>query len=740
MKKRKILLPVLIMLSLSASAQNDITEPDTGEIERMNAILISAQRFGGTRMNNTRQIEVIDRKNIQIAQQPHVGDLLAQTGKVFVQKSQMGGGSPVMRGFESSRVLMVVDGIRVNNAVYRAGHLQDIITFDANMLDRMELYFGSGSTLYGSDALGGVIYMKTRDPRFTASKFKLTHAGAVLRYTSASQSMTENAWLEFAGKNVAWLMSVTQNNFGDLKAGSTSNYSQWDTFGIRNRYIKRVNNADVVMTNDDPWRQVGTGYKQTDVFSKLMLKTGTYKHTLNLQYSGTGVVPRYDRLTDVRNNNLRYSEWDYAPQNRGLLAYQLDFPQMGDYTGRLTLAHQFTEVGRVTRSLNNANRKSQTDKVGMTTLNYDMKYIINKMITVQGGVEAVNNKVTSTATETNVNTGASKNIFDTRYADGGASTFSAALFANFLIALVPENFILEAGLRGTHYQLEANFSENNFLKLPYRKAENNTNNMVWNLGLTKKVINGLFVKASASSGFRNPNVDDMTKLFESAKGSKLVIPNAALGAENTITYDAGIMFTKKRYSVEAGYYMTNIVNLLIDAPAQYNGNDSFMYDGVMTKVFQMTNAASGKINGWYFSAKAFITSKLLLDLSYNSQKGTYRPSENATEVPIDHIAPSFGRAGLKWIDKKWWAEAFVLFNGMKAKEDYSASGEDNAQYAPGGESPAWQTYNVRANYNVIKGLNVQLTIENILDLHYRYFASGVSAPGRNIIAAVRFEF
>lgn len=742
MKKQKLMLLAVTMISSVAVAQtNNEKNIDTSEIENMNTVLVSAQRLGETRGNNTRQIEVIDRKQINNAQQPHTGDLLQQTGKIFVQKSQMGGGSPSMRGFESSRVLMVVDGVRVNNATYRAGHLQDIITFDANMLDRMELYFGSGSTQFGSDALGGVIYLKTRDPQFSDGKFKVNHAGATLRFTSASNSFTENAWIDLGTKKFAWLLSFTQNNFGDLKSGSSSNYSKWDTFGIRNKYVVRENNVDVVKTNNDPWTQVGTGYKQTDLFSKMKLKTGGFTHTFNVQYSGSGVVPRYDRLTDVRNNNLRFATWNYAPQNRAFVSYQLDLPQLGKLSSRLTLAHQATELGRVTRSFNSTKEKNQNDKVGMNTLNYDIKYVVNSKFNIQGGLEAITNKVTSTATEKNMTNGIVSNIYDTRYADGGANTFSASVFANGIYVIKENNFIIDAGARFTNYSLKANFTNNNLLKLPYSVAENKSNSLVWNLGLTKKILhNNLFLKSSISRGFRNPNVDDITKLFESVKGSKLVIPNSNLGPENTITYDAGLQFTRKRFSVEVGYYMTDILNLLIDAPTQYNGQDSILYDGVNTKVYHMTNAASGKINGYYFNAKAYLTKNLLADFSYSGQSGTYKAAENAIEVPLDHISPSFGKLGLKWIDEKFWAEVYVLFNSKKVAADYSPSGEDNAQYAPGGESPAWKTFNIRGNYKMNKLVNIQLSVENLADLHYRYFASGISAPGRNIIGAVKFEF
>jgi hemoglobin/transferrin/lactoferrin receptor protein len=168
--KRIYLLPLMAcMYCSSASAQNI----DTSEIESFDEILVSSQRFAQKRSESPRQIEVLTSKSLTELVPATLGDALISSGKVFVQKSQMGGSSPVLRGFEASRVLLVVDGIRMNNATYRAGHLQDIITVDPFILDRMEINFGSGSTLFGSDALGGVIFLKTKDPQLGQKKWKL---------------------------------------------------------------------------------------------------------------------------------------------------------------------------------------------------------------------------------------------------------------------------------------------------------------------------------------------------------------------------------------------------------------------------------------------------------------------------------------------------------------------------------------------------------------------------------------
>ena len=102
---------------------------------------------------------------------------------MFVQKSQQGGSSPVIRGFEASRVLLVVDGIRMNNAIYRAGHLQNVITVDQNMLERVEVLYGPASTLYGSDALGGVIHLRTKQPLLSTNN-KLKTAGVLFEDTA----------------------------------------------------------------------------------------------------------------------------------------------------------------------------------------------------------------------------------------------------------------------------------------------------------------------------------------------------------------------------------------------------------------------------------------------------------------------------------------------------------------------------------------------------------------------------
>jgi hemoglobin/transferrin/lactoferrin receptor protein len=97
----------------------------------------------------------------------------------------------------------------------------------------------------------------------------------------------------------------------------------------------------------------------------------------------------------------------------------------------------------------------------------------------------------------------------------------------------------------------------------------------------------------------------------------------------------------------------------------------------------------------------------------------------------------YGRAGARWHNSRASLEGNVLFNGRKKLEDYNLEGEDNLQYAPANGMPAWLTFNMRGSYRFGKYLSLQAGIDNIMDLQYRNFASGINAPGRNFWLTLR---
>ncbi len=708
---------------------------DTSEVESFDEVLVSAQRFEQKRKDSPRQIEVISSKKLLELQPATLGDALIQSGKVFVQKSQMGGSSPVLRGFEASRVLMVVDGVRMNNATYRAGHLQDIITIDPFILDKMEVNFGSGSTLFGSDALGGVLYFKTKDATLGAKKIS---PYSNVRYLSSNQGLVLNGGVQFQFPKVGLILNATSSNFGDLKMGQNSYYNADPNFGLMPKYSTRLNNRDTVLNNEDPLVQKGTGYKQLDLFAKLTVQTGNFLHTLNFQKSGTDLVPRYDRMNENNNGKFTYSRWDYAPQNRDYLSYQLKFGK-DNHSNRLTLAQQNTEVGRVTRNYAAVNERTQLDKVTMNTLNFDRHDVFGNL-TLNSGLEYVTNDITSTGTLKNINDGVTS-VTKARYSDSGATTKSWSVFAQAIYNFAKTGTVVQGGLRLTGYDLVANFSKSNPWKLPYSSIQFSNVAPSFDLGVTQMVSDQLMIKGSINQAFRNPNVDDMTKVFDSKKGVKLLVPNDQLQPEVSITTDLGLAYTlPNRFLFETGVFHSSVSNLLLDQKGSFNGQDSLIYDGVNTPVYQVTNVALAEISGAYFNVKARLFKNLWGNVSFTTTQGVYRIGKDSVAMPLDHIPPTYGQFSLRWNETKWYAEAQCLFNGRKEARDYSNSGEDNADKNPPTGNPAWQIYNLRFGYNHPKGASIQVMVENLLDLRYRYFASGVTAGGRSLNCTLSYKF
>nr|MCU0385755.1 TonB-dependent receptor plug domain-containing protein [Flavihumibacter sp.] len=132
---------LLFYQSTVAQQKKDSTE----KIQELGEVVISFNKWEQQLNEVPNKITKINRTQIQLQQPQTAADMLAQSGSVFIQKSQLGGGSPMIRGFATNRVLLVVDGVRMNNAIYRSGNLQNVISIDPLALEAAEVVFGPGS-------------------------------------------------------------------------------------------------------------------------------------------------------------------------------------------------------------------------------------------------------------------------------------------------------------------------------------------------------------------------------------------------------------------------------------------------------------------------------------------------------------------------------------------------------------------------------------------------------------------
>jgi hemoglobin/transferrin/lactoferrin receptor protein len=716
----------------------------TYRVNMLNEVVTSASRFEEKKRDVPERIEVIDRRSIRFMDQPSMADLLQNTGSAFVQKSQGGGGSPIIRGFEANRILLVVDGVRMNNAIYRAGHVQDVITVDQSMLDRVEVVSGPNSVAYGSDALGGTIHMITRTPKFRSDSGRTVLSDAFFRYGTAANEKTAHAGVELRGARLASFTSITASDFGDLRQGSTRSPFNEEQGAVQ-FVVVRENGVDVVERATDRNLQLGSGYQQLDVLQKLRMRTGErLVHQLNLQLSTSSDVPRYDRTSLFSYNadgTIRPSRaaWYYGPQRRLLAAYTLELGRTNRYFDKARFTPSYQRIGqsRHDRRFNDPVLGTNTETVGVLAFNADLEKRSGKN-EYRYGAEYSNNDVKSKASGANIVTG-EVSYRPSRYPTGGSSMRSIAAYLSHTLELSPKVVVSE-GLRFTNVRLEATFKDSESFSVLNGTYVQDNSALTWRAGAMYQPGHDWRISLLASTGFRVPNVDDMGKVFESTIGT-VVVPNTSLRPETTTNFETSVSKTfDKRVTIDLNAFHTLYTNALSVDAARSNGQDSILFDGVLSKVVALTNKREAYLYGASGQFTAHVDDHFTLrsGLTY-----TYaRIRTDSTDRPLDHTPPVYGRTGLEFQANKLRMETYVMYNGWKRLRDYNLSdgSEDNIQYATSVGTPSWFTLNARASYAFTRHLSAQVALENIMDAYYRVFASGISAPGRNFQISLRGNF
>lgn len=734
----RLILSVLLFfgMSLELLAQSDTSS------KQLQDVVIYANKFPTLSKNIVQRVVALTDK-VLLQQQANTADILTASGQVFVQKSQAGGGSPVVRGFEASRVLLMVDGVRMNSAIFRAGHLQNIITVDNMILDRIEIIYGPSSTLFGSDALGGVVNLFTKQPQLFKSNLVSkkapwkTNGNLVYRFGNGQNEQRQHVDLNIANNRWAFLTSVTKSNFGDMRQGN-KRLAAYPDFGKRLFYVTRENNTDVIKDNSAFVNiQKLSGYNQIDLLQKVLFKPNdNTEHLLNIQVSNSSDINRYDRLTEISKGLPVFSEWYYGPQVRNMIGYKLTKSNLNGYFQKLTtnINYQHLEESRITIRFKSNNKDYRFEAVDIFGLNMDLLHQ-GKSSTLNIGVESYYNNVGSTAYSNNIATNM-RSAIATRYSDGPTNMSNYALYAQHT-QFLKGNWVLNSGLRLNNVQLNANFKDTALMLFPFTDANQNNTALTGNLGMAYNGADGLRVSFGVSSGFRAPNVDDLTKVFDTRTGY-VVVPNKDLKPEYTYNAELNVSKTTSNYSIGASLFYTWFRNALVVDKFKWNNASAILYQGIMSDVYATQNKAKAVVYGFNVNGSANLTPNTTLAATYTYTKGTYQ--NGLVEMPLDHIPPTYGRVGLKHDLKKFTAELFTVFNGWKRIEDYNLNGEDNEIYATKDGMPGWQIWNINTNYQLTKKLNFSFQIENIADLNYRYFASGISALGRNYIVQARYSF
>ena len=445
---------------------------------------------------------------------------------------------------------------------------------------------------------------------------------------------------------------------------------------------------DSIVQNEDDRVQKFSGYQQWDITQKfLFAPRNNTSHLLNLQYSSSGNIPRYDRLQDMRNGRLRFAEWYYGPQQRILASYEFSAKQIiGFNEFRTNLSYQDIEESRHQRSYRSPSRENRNEKVKVAALNIDgRKLWTANEITV--GIDAQFNDVTSRAHTLDINDQSTEKL-DTRYPDGDNKMILAGIYAQHLYKFGNGKWVLNDGIRVQGSYLNSNIKDNSFLNLPFTSIEQQHYAITGNLGLVFMPDAFWRINGGLSTGFRSPNLDDLAKIFESSSAEqKLVIPNPDIKPEYTYNADFGITYNNQQFRVEAGGFYTKFDNAIAIAPFNLNGQDSILYNGSMSAVMAAQNVNKASLYGFFGAVQIRLTRDLNLNSSFNFTYGRLEFEKDSTSA-LDHIPPVYGRTALNYSKSGLNLELYAHYNGWKHIEDYSTSGEDNAQYATADGMPS----------------------------------------------------
>jgi hemoglobin/transferrin/lactoferrin receptor protein len=728
--------------SYAQLAANEFSVPMEPSFTQIGELVVSATRWAQTSRDIPNHITVISRRDIALQNPQTAADLLGVSGEVFIQKSQQGGGSPMIRGFSTNRLLYTVDGVRMNSAIFRSGNIQNVISLDAFAIESTEVLFGPGSVVYGSDAIGGVMSFRTLTPQFSANDEPYISGKVVHRYSSVNGEQTMHFDVNVGWKKWSSVTSLTHSKFGDLRMGTNGPDEYLKTF-----YVQRMDSIDRVVDNPNPLVQNPTGYSQVNMMQKIRFSPNKkWDFQYGFHYSETSAYSRYDRLIELRPDGLpRSAVWQYGPQKwmmNNLSASYLQTTRLFD-RATIRLAQQYFEESRIDRNFSGSQRfrlRTQLEKVDAYSATIDFEKKAGKS-TVFYGADYVYNGVTSIGSAVDIRNGDEVLVPD-RYP--AATWMSYAAFISYQYKF-SDKFLLQAGGRLSAFDIQSDFTRHlEFYPFDFVSSSIQKSAVSGSLGGVYRPDETWKISVNGSTGFRAPNIDDIGKIFDFV-GGEVVVPNTSLQAE--YAYNGEINVSKvfgDRVKLDVVGFYTYLDKAMVRREFQVNGQDSILYDGEMSKVYAIQNAAYANVYGVNAGVEIKLSKGFSLLSRYNYQMGV-EEMDNGEVSRARHAAPAFGVTRLTFQKSKLTMQLYAMYsaevsfdnlNEEERQKPFIYAKDENGQPY----SPSWWTLNYKAMYQFHPNFSVSAGIENITDVRYRPYSSGLVAPGRNMVLSVKGIF
>lgn len=607
-------------------------------------------------------------------------DVLGAVPGVWMQRTNHGGGSPFIRGLTGYHTLLLVDGIRFNNSTFRSGPNQYLSTIDPLLIERVEVLRGQGSVQYGSDGIGGIAQLFFREPTFT-SKQLLLKGRLYGKTLSEDMEYAGRGEVELSTPNVALLGGISYKNFGDIKAGGD--------LGV----LK------------------STGYNEHSWDIKAKVKLGHTMLTMAWQRLVQSDVPLYHQL--VSNTYTRYH---FNPQQRNLGYLRLETFSERKFVSsiRYTIGHLNSLEEREKQKSGSTILRSERDAVNTYHAAVEVVSKPSSVWKISSGIEFYRDRIESAAKDKDLT---SKETVEARglYPDGSICS-NLGIFS--LHTLDINRFNITLGARYNFFELKVNDPVFGVTSITPKA-------LVGNVGIAFAVTNNFQLLASANSGFRAPNVNDVSSF--GVADYRYEVPNYKLSSEKSFQYQGGIRVHSEKIKVESFIYQNKLSDLIGNVASSYNGQDSL--DGL--RVYKKENINRARIHGLEFEVN--YTPIRWFNAFANT---TYTVGNNLTRhEPLSRIPPWFTRIGSDVRIKSFtWRTEFLA----ATKQDRLSSGDKTDSRIATGGTPGWGLLNTRLQF-AYRYVTVNTGVQNVFDKDYRIHGSGIDGIGRSFWISLIIE-
>jgi len=678
---------VLIAAAPASGQSGDLAELGLADLLAVRAV--TGARHDQRVIDSPRAITIITAEDIRRRNYRNTAAALFEAAGVFMQQTNDGGGSPIIRGLVGNQILVLVDGIRLNNGTYRLGPNQYLNTIDVHSIDRIEIVRGAGSVLYGSDALGGVVNIITKPAPFAETPTLTSRAAT--RYSSANQGMSGRAELVGASGPLAFAGGVSLEDYSMLQGGAGSG------------------------------QQPQTGYSAQNADAKLRFR-------LAERQSATVAVQRVSQSGVQRpGTNVR---WD--PQTRTLASGSYAAGELSGPIQELTVTasyHQQAERYFVTPAT--GDRMQHFDRANSIGGAVQFASAVGTRHLLTYGLDAQKDLITSLREDLSPLTGAHRTMPGI-LADG-STYLTYAVFVQDEVD-VSSRLHLNLGARYGVFHPYATIADVNTDTVVIDRQQRALTGSAFALF---RVTSAFEIVGGFAQGFRAPNMNDLTILGPRPNGYE--VPNINLQPETSKNLEIGVRARTLRGSGSATYFLTNIHGLIQRGLGTYEGESfrDFNHDGVRDAnepvVFQRQNAGAGDIRGTELEGQLRLADGWSLGGSFVYTVG----EETTTGQPLRRIPPAYGNLRVGWSGGRVWADGYSAF----ATSQTRLSPDDLVDTRiPKGGTPGFVTFHARGGVQLTSGLDVTAGVENLSDVRYRTHGSGIDMPGRNFVAGLAWTF